>query len=72
MRTNQFPLRAFVNKHHLTISQIAAGAQIPVSGVHGIVNGFRSPRVDTALRLVAFLRSFDPQVTVEGFWGKAA
>lgn len=72
MRPQNKPLRAFVDRHHLTISQISAGAKIPASGVHGIINGFRSPRVDTALRLVAFLRSYDPKVTVEGFWGKAA
>lgn len=72
MKTPARPIRALVDRHHLTISQIAAGAKIPPSGVHGIINGFRHPRVDTALRLVAFLRGFDPLVTVESLWGKAA
>jgi DNA-binding XRE family transcriptional regulator len=70
--TARTPLESFVQRHSLTQRVVAEGSGLTLSNINGIIRGHQRPRIDTAVKIVDFLREYDPGVTLDDIFGSAS
>ena len=61
----QTPLQIFMARHSLTQRDVSEGSGITLSNVNAIVRGFQSPRSDTVVRLLTYLRQIEPEISFD-------
>lgn len=70
--TSETALDRFLARHRMTQTDLAAGSGMAVSQVNALVRGHHRPRTDTVNKLLAYLRTIEPEITYDDLFGDGA